>query len=194
MMTKIFDVASMACESVESWVKSAKFGTGSDAAFVPANVTDGAFVTLGGLSDDTTYTGEKDWNVHNAYAPATAALNAEDVYVIDISGVQEGIIGGNVYKIGAKLVNLEVAAGYAVRARALHKGDKFWLGEGNFASAPTVGAYANLTAGDVVLTPAAATTAGQLNIAIRASKPMTIGSLVDYSAGNFEQEYLVEVL
>lgn len=190
MATKVFDVASMVCEDVQAYVRSCKFGTGTDNAFVPATVADGAFVVLGGLADDTTYSGKKDWNVKYAYAPASAALTADEVVVIDIDAVSNGVIAGNNYKIGTKLVDLQVEAGYPVRYRVIKKGDMFWLGSGNFASAPTVGQYANLTASSVLLTPAASTTPAQLNIAIRAAVPMTIGTTV--AAGDYK--YLVEVL
>lgn len=195
MATKVFDVGSMVCEDIQAYVRSCKFGTGTDNAFVPATVSDGAFVVLGGLADDTTYTGSaytgmKDWNVKYAYAPASAALTADDVVVIDIDSVSNGVIAGNNYKIGNKLVDLQVEAGYPVRYRVIKKGDMFWLGSGNFASAPTVGQYANLTASSVLLTPAASTTPSQLNLAIRAAVPMTIGTTV--AAGDYK--YLVEVL
>lgn len=190
MATKIFDVAQMACEDVQAWVGSCKFGTGSDVAFVEANVDDGAFVTLGGLCADTTYAGAKDWNVYHAFAPSAATLTAEDVVVIDISGVKE--IAG--YKIGVGQVDLVGAAGYPVRFRRIKKGDKIWLGQGNFVSAPTVGQYANLTANSVLLTPAASTTASQLNIKILAAKPLTIGALVNKVNSAYENIYLCEIM
>ena len=115
MATKVFDVASMACEDVQAWVRTCKYGTGSDNAFVPAEITDGAFVTLGGLADDDTYTGYKAWNTKYAYAPTTDALTADDVVVIDIDAVSNGVIAGNNYKIGVKLVDLMCEAGFPVR-------------------------------------------------------------------------------
>lgn len=193
MATKIFEVAEMACEDVQAWVKTCKFGTGTDAAFVPAVVDDGAFVVLGALADDTTYIGKKDWNVKHAFAPATDALTADEVVVIDIDNVSNGVIAGNNYKIGNKLVDLKMDAGYPVRYRKLCKGDMFWLGAGCFETAPTVGKYANLTANKVTLTPADTATDDQLNLIIRDSKPMTIGTHVPYDT-TYEQLYLVEVM
>lgn len=194
MATKIFDVAEMVCEDVQAYVKSAKFSTGNDDTPAYAQCDDGAFVTLGKPCADSIYSGMVDYNCKHAYAPTAATLTAEDIWVTDIAEVGAGVIAGNTYRIGDKLVDLHVEAGYPVRVRKIKKGDMFWIGAGCFTATPTVGQYANLTANDVRLTPAAATTENQLNIAIRASKPMTIGTTVAYNAGAFEQEYLVEVL
>lgn len=195
MATKIFDVAEMVCEDVQAYVKSAKFCTGNDNAPVYAQCDDGAFVTLGKLCADSTYADMVDYNCKYAYAPANDEVALDDLWVTDIAEVSAGVIAGNTYRIGVKLVDLKIEAGYPVRVRKLKKGDMFWLGAGCFgAQAPTVGQYANLTANAVTLTAAATTTAGKVNFAIRASKPMTIGTSVAYNQPNFEQEYLVEVL
>lgn len=194
MATKIFDVAEMVCEDVQAYVKSAKFCTGSDAAPVYAQCDDGAFVTLGKLCADSTYSGMVDYNCKYAYAPTTDEVALDDLWVTDIAEVGAGVIAGNTYRIGTKLVDLKVEAGYPVRARKVKKGDMFWLGAGCFETAPTVGQYANLTANKVTLTAAATTTADKVNFAIRASKPMTIGTTVAYNAPAYEQEYLVEAL
>lgn len=195
MATKVFAKALMASEDVQAYVGSCKFGTGTDASFTAAQVTDGAFVTLGGLALDETYSATSlDWNVYHAYAPTSAALTREDVVVVDISGVSEGVIAGNNYKIGNKQVDLVGKPGYAVRFRRLQKGDKFWLGQGCFTSAPTVGKFANLTANAVTLTPAASATDAQLNIKVLASKALTVGITVNTVSTAFEQLYLCEVL
>lgn len=194
MATKIFDVAEMVCEDVQAYVKSAKFCTGDDNAPVYAQCDDGAFVTLGKPCADSTYSGMVDYNCKYAYAPTTDEVALDDLWVIDIAEVGAGVIAGNTYRIGVKLVDLKVEAGYPVRARKVKKGDMFWLGAGCFETAPTVGQYANLTANKVTLTAAATTTADKVNFAIRASKPMTIGTTVAYNAPAYEQEYLVEAL
>ena len=195
MATKIFDVAEMVCEDVQAYVKSAKFCTGNDEAPVYAQCDDGAFVTLGKLCADSTYAGMSDYNCKYAYAPTTDEVALDDLWVVDIAEVGAGVIAGNTYRIGDKLVDLKVEAGYPSRVRKLKKGDMFWLGAGCFgAQAPTVGKYANLTAGAVTLTAAETTAPSKVNFAIRASKPMTIGTTVAYNASVYEQEYLVEVL
>lgn len=194
MATKIFDVAEMVCEDVQAYVKSAKFCTGSDAAPVYAQCDDGAFVTLGKLCADSTYADMVDYNCKYAYAPTTDEVSLDELWVTDIAEVGAGVIAGNTYRIGVKLVDLKVEAGYPVRVRKLKKGDMFWIGAGCFEAAPTVGKFANLTAGKVTLTAADNSAAGKVNFAIRASKPMTIGTSVAYNQPNFEQEYLVEVL
>lgn len=194
MATKIFDVAEMVCEDVQAYVKSAKFCTGSDSAPVYAQCDDGAFVTLGKLCADSTYAGMVDYNCKYAYAPASDAVALDDLWVVDIAEVGAGVIAGNTYRIGDKLVDLKVEAGYPSRVRKLKKGDMFWIGEGCFETVPTVGQFATLTANKVTLTPNASEQDSKVNFAIRASKPMTIGTTVAYNVSVYEQEYLVEVL
>ena len=112
----------------------------------------------------------------------------------DLAEVMGGVIGGNYYKLGVKTVDLVAEAGYPVRYRKPMKGDKFWLGAGCFASVPSVGGYATLTANDVVLTPAEEAAEEGFCVVIRASKPLTQGNLVAYADGAYAQAYLVEVL
>lgn len=194
-MSKVFDMGIMACENVQAWVGSCKFGTGSDSSFDAAQVTDGAVVILGGLADDEVYAGEKDWNVSYAYTPDATTYTADDIAIIDLAEVQGGIIGGSYYKIGNKTVDLVCEAGYPARYRKPKKGDKFWLGAGNFTDIPVVGGYATLTANSGDLTPVdSKPEAGPFAVVIRASKPLTQGTTVKYSNGAYEQAYLVEVL
>lgn len=194
MATKIFDVAEMVCEDVQAYVKSAKFCTGNDEAPVYAQCDDGAFVTLGKLCADSTYAGMVDYNCKYAYAPTSDEVALDDLWVVDIAEVGAGVIAGNTYRIGEKLVDLKVEAGYPVRVRKLKKGDIFWIGAGCFESTPTVEQFATLTANKVTLTPNASKQDSKVNFAIRASKPMTIGTTVAYNVSAYEQEYLVEVL
>ena len=194
MATKIFDVAEMVCEDVQAYVKSAKFCTGNDEAPVYAQCDDGAFVTLGKLCADSTYAGMVDYNCKYAYAPTSDEVALDDLWVVDIAEVGAGVIAGNTYRIGDKLVDLKVEAGYPSRVRKLKKGDMFWIGAGCFETNPTVGQFATLTANKVTLTPNVSKQDSKVNFAIRASKPMTIGTTVAYNAPAYEQEYLVEVL
>lgn len=193
MATKIFDVAKMVSEDVLAYDRSAKFCTGNDDAPVYAQCDDGAFVTLGKMCADATYDGMVDYNCSYAYAPASDEVALDDLWVTDIVDVSSGSIAGNTYRIGAKLVEMKGEAGSAVRVRKVCKFDRFWLGAGCFESLPTVGQFATLTAGKVTLTPQVSKQVGKVNLAIRASKPMTIGTLVP-GAPAYEQEYLVEVL
>lgn len=192
-MYNVFDMGIMACEDVQAWVGSCKFGKDNGGSFEPAEVTDGAFVKLGDLADDKVYAGEKDWNVYKAYAPDATTYEAEDIAVIDLAEVMGGVIGGNYYKLNAKTVDLKAEADLPVRFRKVFKGDKFWLGAGCFASVPAIGKYAGLTANDTILTPADEKPAN-FGVVIRASKPLTQGNKVGYKDGAFVQAYLVEVL
>ena len=186
-------MAFVACEDVQAWVGTCKFGTGNDDSFEPAEATDGAFVILGGLADDDVYAGEKDWNTYHAFAPDATTYSAEDIAIIDLAEVQGGAIGGNYYKLGVKTVDLKAEAGLPIRYRKPKKGDKFWLGAGCFASTPVIGEYAALTANDTILTPSADKPT-DFGVVIRASKPLTQGNRVDYVNGAYVQAYLVEVL
>lgn len=188
MAIKFTAPGKMYSQGNEAGVRSVKFGAMAESAFVPAEVADGAFVVLGGLADSVAYVGTKDYEVNIATAPAAADLPIDEVYLVDISSVSSGVIAGNNYRIGVKLVDLKVAAGYPARVRALMKGDKFWLGEGCFVSAPTAGNYAVLTAGDTRLTPAGAKVAGQFNVRIDLEESFTLGA----SASG--KKYLVEVV
>lgn len=193
-MNKVFDMGSMAAQNIMAWNLTCKFGTGSDSSFEPAEVTDGAFVILGGLADDEVYNGQKDWNTTLCYAPNSTTYEAKDIVALDLAEIDGGVINGNYYKIGAKTVGLTAPAGAIVRGRRLYKGDKFWLGADNFTDTPTVGGYAGLTAGAVELTPADEAPEAGFAVAIRASKPLAQGTLVDYRNGAYVQTYLVEVL
>ena len=116
-------------------------------------IKDGSLVVLGNLAADTTYDNNGlEYDLYEAAAPAAAT---DEVVIVDYAGISEGIINGNDYKMGHKLYNLEVPAGTPTRVRRLALHDKFWLGDGNFESAPVVGEYAIAAAGKYTHAPAA---------------------------------------
>lgn len=124
-------------------------------AVLESAVKDGALVVLGDLAADTTYVanGDFEYDVYEAAAPVAAT---DEVVIVDYAGISGGDIYDNYYKIGVKLFGLEAPAGEIVRVRRLHLHDKFWLGEANFESAPTVGKFAAAKAGSMLHEPAAA--------------------------------------
>ena len=150
-MAKVFRAAEMMSEDVQSYVISCQYQVAS----ADAPIEDGSFVKLGELKPDTTYAaaGDKDYNVYLASMPTAVT---DKVVVIDYPGVSEGSIAGNSYRMGVKLFDLVAPAGRPVRARRLALGDRFWLGEDNFAAAVDNNGYAILTANDDRLTPAPA--------------------------------------
>ena len=143
-------------------------------ALLEAAVKNGSLVELGDLAADITYaaSGDYEYDVYEAAAPSAVDV---EVAIVDLPLVDGGIIGGNYYKLGANLFNLEAPAGEIVRVRRLHKHDKFWLGASNFASAPTVGQYAIATKDSFLHTPAAAIVPGQYNIKIQKEQHLTTG-------------------
>lgn len=190
MATKVFSKGLMASEDIQSYVGSTKFM--ADDAY--AQVMDGAFVVLGDLCTDGIYSADSiDYNVYQSTAPTATT---DKVVVIDIAGISEGVIAGNTYKIGVKLVDLQAQPGFAVRFRRLALGDKFWLGEGCFASAVGENGYATLTANDVTLTPAASVPGSGFAVKIQATKDLTVGQTVAKNAdgSTYEQLYLCEVV
>lgn len=198
--TKIFAKALMASEDIQSFVGSCKFGAvDGGGAFQYAEIYDGAFVNIGGLDADLVYSTTTpadvlDWNVHQAVAPATGSLTREDICVIDIANISEVTVFGNFYKgIDTRLVNLTRPAGAAVRFRRMAKGDKFWLGGGNFKAVPQVGQFGNVVNGETTLTAGDSATAGQFAVKVLTSKPLTIGNTVTYANSAWEQLYLCEV-
>ena len=193
MATKVFDKALMASESVQSYVGSCKYMENDEYA----RIHDGALVNLGDLAHDDVYGADSlDYNVYEAIAPQANHLSREEVVIVDLSSISEGIINGNEYKIGVKLVNRELEAGFAARFRRLMKGDKFWIGEGNFEAAPAIGDVANAKAGQLTFAMGA-NDPDVLSVKVLASKALTVGQSV-YAKGTtpekWEQLYLVEVM
>ena len=181
-MAKVFRAAEMMSEDVQSYVISCQYQVAS----ADAPIEDGSFVKLGELKPDTTYAaaGDKDYNVYLASMPTAVT---DKVVVIDYPGVSEGSIAGNSYRMGVKLFDLVAPAGRPVRARRLALGDRFWLGEDNFAAAVDNNGYAILTANDVRLTPASA--AGD-NFAVK----IHLGKDFNYGQSANGKLYLCEVV
>ena len=183
MATKTFNKALMASEDVKAYVGSALYQVSS----VNAAIHDGAFVVLGNLADDKTYTNSGDY-AYNVYLATAPTAVTDKVVVLDYSGIQEGSIGGNDYKIGVQLYDLVCPAGRPCRFRRMVVGDKMWLSDGLFASTPTVGKFAELTANNTILTPQASHTAGRFGVKILAATEMTTGQIANGT------KYLVEVV
>jgi len=155
-------------------------------AIAETAIPDGALVVLGDLVADTTYTNNGvEYDTYKAAAPAAAT---DEVAIVDYAGISEGAINGNTYKMGIKLYNLTVPAGQITRVRRLALHDKFWLGEGNFEAAPTVGKYATATAGKFTHTAANTLPESGYAIKVLVENDLTVGMK---SEGKI---YLVEVV
>lgn len=139
-----------------------------------ADIDDGSLVVLGNLAADTTYAARGDIE-HDLYEAAAPAAATDEVVIVDLAGISGGEIGGNYYKMGVKLFDLKAPKGEPFRVRRLHKHDKFWLGAGNFTSAPTVGQYAGAKASEFRHEPKAAATGGQYAIKILKEEDLTTG-------------------
>ena len=187
-MTQVFSKALMVSEDVQAYVGSTKFYA-EDAA---AEIHDGAFVVLGDLDTNDVY-GSADYNTYKSTAPA--ATN-DFVVVVDLAEISTGVYSAGVIKFGTKLTDLKCEAGFAARYRKLCKGDKFWLGEGNFVAAPGSNPYAILTANDTRLTATSEFPMGdKFGVKIIATQDLTKGQIVAKNAdGNYEQLYLCEVI
>lgn len=185
MAIKVFACAEMASENVQSYCVSAKFY--ANEAY--AKIHDGALVVLGDLDTNDAY-GTPDYNVYKATKPANVS---DDVVIVDLGGINEATVQGNIMKIGNKLVDLEAGEGVAVRCRRLIKGDRMWLGRGLFATAPTVGQFAGATAESTLFTPSVSAPVAGLKIKVLASKGLTVGQSAYAEGAGYEQLYLCEV-
>lgn len=125
MANETFAKARMASESVLSYLGSVK---------MDEIINDGALVVLDGLADNTAYGASVlDDNVFKGKKPEAVT---DEVVIVDIAGVSNGVIAGNNYKIGNKLVGLTAEAETAVRYRIPMKGDMFWLSDSCFEGTP----------------------------------------------------------
>ena len=185
MAIKVFACAEMASEDVQSYCVSAKFY--ANEAY--AKIHDGALVVLGDLDTNDAY-GTPDYNVYKATKPTAVT---DDVAIVDLGGINEATVQGNIMKVGNKLVDLEAGEGIAVRCRRLMKGDRMWLGRGLFTAAPTVGQFAGTTADSTLYTPSQNAPAAGLKLKVLASKGLTVGQSAYAEGAGYEQLYLCEV-
>lgn len=164
-MANVFKAGKMASQQLDSALANAVAATA---------VPDGALVVLGDMIQDTTYDlgGLNEYDTYEAAAPAAVT---DEVVVVDYAGISEGAIAGNVYKMGNKLYNLTAPAGQIFRVRRLALHDKFWLGDSNFASAPTVGQFATATASAFTHTPAASLPGSGYAVKILVKEDLTAG-------------------
>lgn len=137
-------------------------------------IKDGSLVKLGDLVKDDVY-GDADYDTYTAEKPAAG----EEVVIADYAGISEGAIAGNDYKLGVKLHDLMIPAGTVFRVRRLALHDKFWLGQDNFDTAPTVGKFATAEAGKYDHKVAGENPATGYVVKIIAEKGMTVGMKAD---------------
>lgn len=161
-MTSEFDVSKL------------KAGVFYNANGAQAEVEDGALVSILGLEDHDLYTGLKDFNARKITA---YNANAPIYGFVDYVGVSHGKILGVEYRIGDKIAGTYPSAGEVTRVRMLEVGDEFYLGDDNFASAPTVSKFAVPTAGSTKMTPAATAAASGLCLEIEDTRTLIMGQV-----------------
>ena len=171
----------MASESVQSYVGSLKFKANGDYA----EIHDGALVVLGDLADSVSYDGTKDDNVYEA--EATKAVT-DEVVIVDLVEVSQGVIAGNNYKMGIKLVGLRCMPGYAARYRHPMKNDRFWVSGDCFDKAPEVGKFAGVKANDTHFAALNEKAAEGFCVKVIDSRDFTVGN------GAYGSMYLCRVL
>lgn len=164
----------MASESVASYLGSGKFKANNEYA----EIHDGALVVVAGEAPNDAYNTAGinnviDDNVDIVEAPAAAT---DDVVIMDIVDVSGGMIAGNYYKEGIKLVGLKGRPGKAYRYRIPKKNDKYYISADCFSAAPTVGQYAGVAANSTQHTPMAAKPDAGYCVKIIDSKDFTVGA------------------
>ena len=171
----------MASESVQSYVGSLKFKANGDYA----EIHDGALVVLGDLADSVSYDGTKDDNVYEAEAPKAVT---DEVVIVDLAEISQGVIAGNNYKMGIKLVGLRCMPGYAARYRHPMKNDRFWVSGDCFDKAPEVGKFADDKANDTHFAALNEKAAEGFCVKVIDSRDFTVGN------GAYGSMYLCRVL
>jgi hypothetical protein len=161
----------MMSEDVQMMLVTGAFFNGSN---VRAEVHDGALVVLGAVQDHSTYTGLKDPNVRKITAPTA---DTASVAIVDFVGVNQTDANGVAYRVGEKTFGLTCPADRQTRVRRLAKGDTFWLADGNFASAPTVGEYAIPTANSTLLTPSSTLVTTKFCVKVEFKQAVTQGNV-----------------
>ena len=150
-----------------------------------AEIHDGALVVLGDLADSVSYDGTKDDNVYEAEAPKAVT---DEVVIVDLAEVSQGVIAGNNYKMGIKLVGLRCMPGYAARYRHLMKNDRFWVSGDCFDKAPEVGKFAGVKANDTHFAALNEKAAEGFCVKVIDSRDFTVGN------GAYGSMYLCRVL
>lgn len=146
MSTKFFQKKLMASEDVNSYNRSIIYTVSS----TPTEITNGGLVTL--VSPSSNIWGNNDLTTYNAAYPTA---DTDPVYITDIVESPYATYGTNNYRVVTDLTALKAPANTPVRARKPKIDDEYLVGDGNFASAPTVGQYAIPTAGALTYTPSA---------------------------------------
>lgn len=184
---KMFNKINMRSEDLHAMLK--------DGYFVDANgfaaVEDGALVSICDPMTHELYDGTfgQPYTIPTTPIPADSIkdLNARTIKAYDASepiygfvdyvGVNTADVMGVQYRVGDKVAGIGVPAGEHTRVRMVELGDEFYLGDENFASAPTVGQFAAPTANNTKLTPAATKAAAGLCIKIDDTKPLIMGQV-----------------
>ncbi len=150
-----------------------------------ASVIDGAIVVLGDLEQDSDYPGDCEYDTYEMHAPLAPT---DEIALVDYAGIGEGNAMGNAYRLGSKLIGLEVPAGVPTRVRRLALHDKFWLGEGNFLSSPAVSGYAMAEKGSYLHKSTDSLPTNGYAIKIISAEDMAVGM------SSFGKRYLCEVV
>ena len=116
---------------------------------------------------------------------ATSSDVTDEIYFCNTFGVQElADANGNVYKVGRDTLGLALPAGQRgtfTRIDGIQSHDIIRFGEGNFASAPTVGKFATIDAGKLKPAASASSTAGELYFEILGTGTFTVGAYAGFT-------------
>lgn len=169
-MAKFMKSGKMISESVSTYLAGIVFYNGDN----PAQVENGALVTLGDLLADTTYADSGDYQ-YDVYK-ATAPVAGKEVAIVDLAKVNSITSGDNSYRVGLNQYNLMADANEVIRVRRLNLHDKYWIAAGNFSAEPTVGTFATVTASATTHTPAAELPASGFAVKVLLSRNFATGA------------------
>lgn len=179
-----------------------KFGSFSGSTFTPADISAGFFAVQNSLipsegyesivdgSSNPTILNGNTWYMTAASSGIVTGYTGDHtgIYAANPYDVNKVTSGDLSYNLGQKTLGLGIPAGERGDFTELIVGEQYKFGEGNFASAPTVGQYVTVSSGKWSASSGSAPTTGAIYGKVLRTEPFNEGASF-YGTG-----YVVQIL
>ena len=179
-----------------------KFGSFSGSTFTPADISAGFFAVQNSLipsegyesivdgSSNPTILNGNTWYMTAASSGIVTGYTGDHtgIYAANPYDVNKVTSGDLSYNLGQKTLGLGIPAGERGDFTELIVGEQYKFGEGNFASAPTVGQYVTVSSGKWSASSGSAPTTGAIYGKVLRTEPFNEG------ASFFGTGYVVQIL